>query len=58
MIGKKHANFLLNVSGATATELRSLAEYAKREVKAKFGVELEEEVMYIGDWSNFQPVIP
>ena len=58
MIGKKHANFLLNVSGATATELRSLAECAKREVKAKFEVELEEEVMYIGDWSNFQPVIP
>jgi UDP-N-acetylmuramate dehydrogenase len=58
MIGKKHANFLLNVAGATASELRSLAEYAKREVKAKFEVDLEEEVMYIGDWTNFQPISP
>ena len=58
MIGKKHANFLLNVAGATAAELRSLAEYAKREVKAKFEVDLEEEVMYIGDWTNFQPISP
>jgi UDP-N-acetylmuramate dehydrogenase len=58
MIGKKHANFLLNVAGATAAELRSLAEYAKCEVKAKFEVDLEEEVMYIGDWTNFQPISP
>lgn len=58
MIGRKHANFLLNVSGATATELRSLAHYAKDQVRAKFGVELEEEVMYIGDWSGFSPLNP
>jgi UDP-N-acetylmuramate dehydrogenase len=58
MIGKKHANFLLNVAGATAAELRSLAEYAKCEVKAKFEVDLEEEVMYIGDWTKFQPISP
>lgn len=58
MIGKKHANFLLNVGGATATELRSLAHYAKEQVRSRFGVELEEEVMYIGDWSKFTPIIP
>lgn len=58
MIGKKHANFLLNVGGATATELRSLALYAKQRVRDQFGVELEEEVMYMGDWSEFEPIIP
>lgn len=58
MIGKKHANFLLNVSGASATELRSLAHFAKQRVREKFGVELEEEVMYIGDWESFAPITP
>jgi UDP-N-acetylmuramate dehydrogenase len=56
MIGKRHANFLLNVAGATATELRSLAIHAKRKVHEKFGVELEEEALYLGDWSGFQPI--
>ena len=58
MIGKRHANFLLNVAGATATELRSLAHLAKQQVYAKFNVELEEEVVYIGDWSQFTPINP
>jgi UDP-N-acetylmuramate dehydrogenase len=56
MIGTRHANFLLNVAGATATELRSVSHHAKRVVGDKFGVELEEEVMYLGDWSNFTPI--
>lgn len=58
MIGKRHANFLLNVAGATATELRSVAIHAKDRVREAFGVELEEEVMYIGDWSRFAPIRP
>ena len=57
MIGTRHANFLLNVAGATATELRSLAYHAKRLVFDKFGVNLEEEVLYLGDWSNFEPIL-
>ncbi|MBS1728367.1 MAG: UDP-N-acetylmuramate dehydrogenase [Armatimonadetes bacterium] len=58
MIGSRHANFLLNVSGATATELRSLAHYAKISVQERFGVELEEEVLYLGDWTNYEPIRP
>lgn len=57
MIGKRHANFLLNVGGATATELRSVAWVAKSRVKKAFGVELEEEVLYLGDWKPFQPLV-
>ena len=56
MIGTRHANFLLNVAGATATELRSLSHYAKQRVFEKFGVEMEEEVLYLGDWSKFEPI--
>jgi len=58
MIGTRHANFLLNVAGATATELRSLSQYAKLSVQERFGVELEEEVLYLGDWSKFEPIRP
>lgn len=54
MIGARHANFLLNVGGATASDLRRLAEYAAAQVKTKFGVTLEEEVLYVGDWSGWQ----
>ena len=54
--GRRHANFLLNVGGATATELRSLATLAERLVRERFGVPIEEEVLYIGDWSGFAPL--
>jgi UDP-N-acetylmuramate dehydrogenase len=52
MLGARHANFILNVGGATATEIRSLAHHAKKVVSDKFGVELEEEVLYLGDWDE------
>lgn len=53
MQGARHANFILNVGNASAFEIRRLAEFTKRTVREKFGVELEEEVLYIGDWSRF-----
>jgi UDP-N-acetylmuramate dehydrogenase len=53
-LGQRHANFILNVGGATATEIRHLARHARRTVYARFGVELEEEVLYLGDWSAFR----
>lgn len=56
MLGRKHANFMLNVGGATATEIRQLAEHAKIVVFGRFGVTLEEEVLYLGDWTGFSPL--
>jgi UDP-N-acetylmuramate dehydrogenase len=53
MQGQKHANFILNVGNASASEIRKLATHTKAVVREKFGVILEEEVLYIGDWSNF-----
>lgn len=52
-IGERHANFILNVGAATASEIRSLAQLAKSKVRDEFGVEIEEEVLYIGDWSDW-----
>jgi UDP-N-acetylmuramate dehydrogenase len=53
MMGARHANFILNVGNASATEIRRLAYHTKAVVQEKFGVELEEEVLYTGDWSGF-----
>lgn len=53
MIGARHANFLLNVAGASAGALRRLAEFACAEVERTYGVRLEEEVLYLGDWSGW-----
>lgn len=53
MLGRRHANFILNVGAATATDIRSLATFARAAVQAKFGIVLEEEVLYIGDWSRY-----
>jgi UDP-N-acetylmuramate dehydrogenase len=55
MLAKKHANFIINVGGASAFEIRDLAEFAKGRVREKFGVTLEEEVLYLGDWSSYSP---
>lgn len=53
-ISEKHANFLCNLGGATAWDLRSLAKLARSRVLDKFGVEIEEEALYIGDWSDWK----
>ncbi len=43
----KHANILINAGSATATQVRRLAEKLKERVKAKFDLDLQEEVVYI-----------
>lgn len=56
MFGCRHANFILNIGKATSSNIRQLAEYGSRTVRREFGVELEEEVLYIGDWSSYSSV--
>jgi len=48
MVYAKHANILVNTGRATASDVLTLAEVMKARVRAKFGVELEEEVMFLG----------
>jgi len=49
-VSEKHANFLVNAGGATAADLRAVAEHVKQVVHDKYGVTIEEEVLYLGDW--------
>lgn len=55
-ISEKHANFIVNAGGATASDVRRLAELAGKAVVAKFGIELLYEIQFIGDWSDWGPV--
>ena len=48
MIAPRHANFIVNCGGATAADLRAVADVAKRCVHERFGVCMEAEVMCIG----------
>ena len=48
MVFAKHANILVNAGRATARDMLQLAEIMKAKVRDKFGVELEEEVMFLG----------
>ena len=49
MVFAKHANIIVNAGHATARDVLELAEIMKSRVREKFGVELEEEVMFLGE---------
>ncbi|MGH7774497.1 MAG: UDP-N-acetylmuramate dehydrogenase [Candidatus Binatia bacterium] len=49
-ISERHANFIVNLGGAKAEEVRRLMEIARVEVGKKFGIELEPEVRLLGEW--------
>jgi UDP-N-acetylmuramate dehydrogenase len=52
-ISVSHANFIVNDGRATAADVRRLAETVRAEVVRRFGIRLEYEVQFIGDWSNW-----
>jgi UDP-N-acetylmuramate dehydrogenase len=43
-----HANLIYNAGGGTASDLCALIQELKARVRARFGIELEEEVQYVG----------
>jgi UDP-N-acetylmuramate dehydrogenase len=47
-VSTTHANFIVNEGGATAREIRTLIERCKQAVRERFGVELREEIVYLG----------
>ncbi len=49
-ISEKHANFILNTGEAKATDVKALIDLMKKTVEEKFGIELQEEVRYLGEW--------
>lgn len=51
-VSTKHANFLMNVGGATAADVKALIEKVQRVVWATFAQRLEPEIEFVGDWSQ------
>ena len=50
-ISEVHANFVVNAGGATAQDVVTVAEHARRSVQEKFGVSLEWEVRRVGEFA-------
>lgn len=48
-VSTKHAGFIINRGGATATDVLKLIEEVKEKVYEKYGVELHEEVRILGE---------
>jgi UDP-N-acetylmuramate dehydrogenase len=51
VVSEKHANFIVNDQGATATDVRRLGDLVRQAVLEATGVALEPEVVFAGDWS-------
>jgi UDP-N-acetylmuramate dehydrogenase len=51
-VSSAHANFIVNDGSATAADIRLLIERCRAAVRARFGVELREEIVYLGDFSE------
>jgi len=48
-MSEKHANFLINAGGATATDLEGLGEAVRKKVYQSSGITLEWEIMRVGE---------
>ena len=48
-VSPAHGNFIVNDGLATARDIRALIERCRADVRARFGVDLREEIVYLGD---------
>ncbi len=53
-VSERHANFIVNDGLGTAADVRRLAELVRWTVAERFGIELQPEVVFAGDWSDWQ----
>ena len=50
-----HANFIVNLGGATAADVLALIDLARRSAWDVLGVELMPEILFLGDWASQPP---
>ncbi|HWH24726.1 MAG TPA: UDP-N-acetylenolpyruvoylglucosamine reductase, partial [Candidatus Limnocylindria bacterium] len=53
VVSPKHANFIVNEGGATAADIRRLAEQVRALVLRETGISLRPEIVFTGDWSGW-----
>ena len=51
VVSEKHANFIVNDRGGTASDVRRLGDLVRAAVLDATGVDLQPEVVFVGDWS-------
>lgn len=51
-VSEKHAGFVVNAGEATAEDVRGLIRHVQSEVERQFGVELEPEVRFLGEFTS------
>lgn len=51
-VSPTHGNFIVNEGGATADNIRSLIEMCRLTVRERFGVELRDEIVCLGEFSS------
>jgi UDP-N-acetylmuramate dehydrogenase len=49
-VSTTHANFIVNEGGASARDIRALIDECRTAVKKQFGIELREEIVYLGEF--------
>lgn len=49
-VSETHANFIVNIGGATASEVRQLTEQVQQVVWERMHVWLEPEIRFVGEW--------
>lgn len=54
-ISTVHANFIVNLGGASAADVLSLIDQARQAAWQAMGVELTPEILFIGDWLQQPP---
>lgn len=50
VISPVHGNFIVNLGGATAQDVMALIRLAQKRVQERFGVELQPEIVFVGEW--------
>ncbi|TVQ13173.1 MAG: UDP-N-acetylmuramate dehydrogenase [Leptolyngbya sp. DLM2.Bin27] len=51
-VAERHANFIVNLGGATATDIHRLIHHVQGEVEARWAVKLQPEVKFMGEFPN------
>ena len=49
-VSEKHANFFIAPKGSKAVSLYNLVNQVKEKVDAKYGISLEKEIIFVGDF--------
>ena len=51
-VSEKHCGFVVNTGGASASDVLALIREVQKRVREKFGVELETEVKFLGEFEE------